>query len=759
MNSATTPSSPSAEVGMMTEPGTDDIDRFQQIESIFAALCDLSDHDAQLRLTELSGGDQEIIDSVRAMIDADRKEYPALDSGVFLEQHDDTPIPETIGEYQILGILGEGGMGVVYEAMQSNPSRPVALKIIRERSMHAKIRRRFQSEADILAKLNHPGIATIYSSGTAEGDHGSTPYVAMELVVGISITEYCKSKNLDNNERIRLLRDVCRAVGHAHQHGVIHRDLKPSNILVDQSGSVKVLDFGIAVDISIQDRTQMTQTGQLIGTLKYMAPEQVDRKGGSGSTQSDVYALGLIGYEILTGQSPLEEFNTSMFGMVRAIGERDHTMLGTIDRSFRGDIETVIAKALERETDRRYEDAGQLADDLDRFLQSKPVLARKPSGWYQFRKFSKRNPFIVGAAASVLIVMVVSLVLISNALRQANQERFRAQTEQRNQELINAYLLEDLFSAADPLAGGDPDVTLLDAMRSSSPMIAQRFKEAPEAHASISFTVGDQFRLMNDYDKALEHLTKSVEISEQLGLPIDVQINRRNGLADAYMDIDRLDTALQLVQETNTIIRANSEISPEIKIDTLIQHGSLVYHKREFESAVGFFEQAAKIGRELAPDYSGTQDSLAALATIYTSIERYDEALNLHLEVIGRSIQDLGSEHPATLVSQDNLAILYYRLGEHQKSMSLLEDVLEIRLRVFGLEHVKTYLTIAGMGRNYMALARYEEAEDKLLQANEGLTRIIGADHRYTKLVHIDLANMYSKWGKGEKAKEYAAEN
>ena len=743
----------------MTEPGTEDIDRFQRIESIFAEICDLSDQDAQSRLTDLAGGDQLIIDSVRSMIDADRREYPALDAGAFFEEQDDAPMPERIGDYQILGVLGEGGMGVVYEAMQSSPARHVALKVIRERSMHAKIRRRFQSEADILAKLNHPGIATIYASGTADTELGPIPYVAMELVVGTSITEYCRSKQLDTKDRIGLLRDVCRAVGHAHTLGVIHRDLKPSNILVDGSGTVKVLDFGIAVDISIQDRTQMTQTGQLIGTLKYMAPEQVERKGGSGSTQSDVFALGLIGYEILTGHSPLEEFNTSVFGMVRAIGERDHTMLGTIDRSFRGDIETVIAKALERETTRRYEDAGQLADDLDRYLDSKPILARKPSGWYQFRKFSKRNPFIVGAAAAVVLVMAISLVLITNALRQANQERFRAQTEQRNQELINAYLLEDLFSAADPLAGGDPDVTLLDAMRLSSPMIAERFKGAPEAHASISFTIGDQFLLMNDYEQALEHLTTSVEISEELGLPIDVQINRRNGLADAYMDIDDLDTALDLVEESNAMINASDGVAPEVKIDTLFQHGSLFYHKREFEAAADIFEQAVNTGRELAPEYSGTLDSIAALATIYTSLDRYDEALELHIEVIDRSIQDLGPEHPVTLVSRDNLAILYYRLGDYQQSMDLLEDILKVRLRVFGLEHVKTYLTIAGLGRNYIALDQYKEAEDKLLQANDGLIRIIGPEHRYTKLVRLELAKMYSLWGKDELAVEYTDEN
>lgn len=731
--------------------------RFQQIEAIFTELCDLPINQALAKLDDLAKGDPVVIQGVRSMLDADQRSYPALDSGaLFPESFEDASIPESIGDFTVVRVLGEGGMGLVYEATQQSPSRTIALKVIRERSMHTKIGKRFQSEADILAKLNHPGIATIYSSGIAESDQGPIPYVAMELVDGLSLTQYCDSNKLNTQGRLKLLRDVSRAVGHAHKIGIVHRDLKPTNIMVDREGQVKILDFGIAVDISVQDRTQMTQTGQLMGTLIYMAPEQVARQSGSGQPQTDVYAIGLISYELLAGHSPLQEYDDSVLGMVKAIGDKDHTRLGTIEKNYRGDIETIVGKCLSKDIDRRYETADELADDIDRYLNNLPISARNPGHWYQFKKFSKRNPFIVGSMSAALLVLTISLVIISAALSQAKLDRQRALDERNAQKLINQFLTEDLFAFANPLEDGDPSITLLDAMRKSSGQIPIRFNEAPEAQASISATIGEQFRVMNDYDEALSHLQRSVEISEELNLPINTRVYRRNSLSDIYMDIDDLESALEIVKETNAMAESNRDIAPEAYIETLIQHGSLLYHMRKGVEATPIFERAVAFGRENLPNHSITDDAISSLAVVYTNTNRWQEALELHEETVQRTTLELGAEHPSALLAKDNICILYYQLDRFEEGVQTGREVLEVRLRVFGEQHVKTFITKSIMSKHLAALGQFEEAEEVVLDAYSGAYDFLGPEHRYTKAIRGTAYEIYVMWGKPEIAQRYA---
>lgn len=730
---------------------------FQKVEHIFSQVCDLADAQREHRLKELCNDDPKLISEVQSLLGEDDKDFPMMDSkSLLVEVGQDNPIPDYIGAFKIVRVLGEGGMGIVYEAVQDSPKRHIALKVIRQRSMHTKIRKRFEREADILAKLNHPAIAMIYDSGVATHETGSIPFVSMELVIGKPITEHCRDNELDTQHILGLMRDVCRGVAHAHDLGIVHRDLKPSNILVDTQGRVKILDFGIAFDMEIEQRTQMTQTGQLLGTLQYMAPEQIDQRTHTTNKQTDVYALGLICYELLINENPLTKHESSIYGLIRAIRDEEHDLLGTHNRSLRGDIEIIVAKALSKDMSLRYADAGKLADDLDRYATNQPIIARKPNTWYQLCKFSKRNPVLVGSLTMIMIILISAVLLIGNALRIANSEREIARHEQKIQQLINAFVTDDLFAAGNPEFGGDANITLLDAMRKAAQRIDERFIDATEAEASIRFTMGDQFRLMNEYEEALIQLRRGVEISESLDLPIDIVIHRRNSLADVYMDIDDLDTALKVVEKTNRLAQESTDVSSEIMIDTLVQHASLVYHMTDIVGASQYFEQAVEIGRTKAPRYNGTVDAISALATVYTQLKRYEESIKLHHEGIDLRIQTLGHDHPATLVARDNLAILYLVRGQYKLAEQGFREVLKDRHRIFGEDHVKTHLTAASLGKTLAFLDEFEEAENYILSALNGLVETLGADHRYTKIIRSYAFDCYTRWSKPEIAAHYA---
>jgi WD40 repeat protein len=408
--------------------------RFERVMALFDKALERPVAERSVYLERACGDDEDLRKQVASLLDEAQSDDGFLESDrpgeLVREKFEDyvaaadepsvaDGMPSRIGDFRILGLLGRGGMGTVYEAEQDNPRRRIALKVLRTPFVSPDLRARFERESEILGRLRHPGIAHVYQAGVIEEDNGEpVPYFAMELIDGISLSEYATAKRLDTRGRLALMVKVCDAVEHAHGHGVIHRDLKPDNILVDERGEPRVLDFGVAriVDRELATHVKSTATGLLIGTLSYMSPEQVGARPDEIDVRSDVYALGVVTFELLSGQLPLEVTSVSIPDAVLQIRELDPPHLGALDKKYRGDVGTIVEKALDKEPHRRYASATALSADIRRYLADEPILAKPTSSLYQLGKFARRNKAIV---AGVLVAFVALLVGTLVSTRQA----------------------------------------------------------------------------------------------------------------------------------------------------------------------------------------------------------------------------------------------------------------------------------------------------------------------------------------------------
>ena len=393
----------------------------RELELFHAALeREPADREPFVRTT---AGDPGLAGRVLRLLDAHR-ELEETPAGARFETPPLGPPPEQppfegVPGYRVVRLLGAGGMAEVYAAEQEQPRRDVALKILRPGLASPALLARFEHEAEILGRLHHPGIAQVYEAGIAATDRGERPWFAMELVEGSTLTRYAGEAGLGADERLALLAEVCDAIHHAHQQGVVHRDLKPANILVDRSGRPRVLDFGVArvTGTGVHLTTVQTAAGTLIGTVPYMSPEQVAGDGRPVDTRSDVYALGVVGYELLTGELPHDVRELAIPAAARRIGTEDARPLAAVDPAFRGDVDTIFGKALERDRERRYGSAAELGADLRRYLRHEPIAARPASLGYQLRKFARRNRGLVTGAALALAALVLGLAAaVANAL-------------------------------------------------------------------------------------------------------------------------------------------------------------------------------------------------------------------------------------------------------------------------------------------------------------------------------------------------------
>ncbi len=421
-----------------------------RIKELFFELVDLDPEDRQTRLDELCADNPELREHLDRLLEASERTDDALDGTVprhlvrdaLATDHDQ--LPERIGPFRIIRRLGVGGSGIVYEAEQTAPSRRVAIKTLRTHLADPGAIRRFRREADFLASLRHPGIAQIFEIHT-DGAPESPPYIVMELVEGTPLTAFADEEALDTDARLALLARVCETVEHAHQHRVIHRDLKPDNILVEQDGRPRILDFGIARPTYDSEHTRTVGLGNTLGTIAYMAPEQASQSRKDLGPQIDVYALGVIAFELLTGRRPHQTAGLSSTDVLEMLAKKDAPRLAAVDRALRGDIDAIIGTCLEIDPGRRYNTAGELAADIRRHLAHEPILARSPNAARKARKFVRRNRTLTIAACTIFAALI-GVATASTRVAARESEARENLTEARKRDSANMQEIASLVS-------------------------------------------------------------------------------------------------------------------------------------------------------------------------------------------------------------------------------------------------------------------------------------------------------------------------
>ena len=349
-----------------------------------------------------------------------------------------------IGSYTLRRVIGSGGMGTVYEAQQEQPRRRVAIKMMKQGITSSSALRRFEFESQTLARLHHPGIAQVYEAGTHDDGAGGVPYFVMEYIPNaLRITEYADKKKLGTRERLALFGKVCDAIQHGHLKGIVHRDIKPGNVLVDSNGQPKIIDFGVArsTDSDLAVTTLQTDVGQLLGTLQYMSPEQCGSDPTDIDTRSDIYALGMVLYELLTGRLPYDVRQAAIHEAVRMVREEEPLKPSSIDRHLRGDVETIALKALEKERERRYQSASALEQDIHRYLSGDPITARRATIWYHLKRLAFRHKVAFVLASSFMILLIASTVISLSLMRNAMNWQAKA-FEMRDQAIEDRQLAE-----------------------------------------------------------------------------------------------------------------------------------------------------------------------------------------------------------------------------------------------------------------------------------------------------------------------------
>ena len=676
------------------------------------------------------------------------------------------PLPASIGSYRIVRLLGEGGMGAVYEAEQDQPRRRVALKVIKAAWASPEMLRRFEQESRALGRLQHPGIAQIYEAGSADAGFGVQPFFAMELIHGKPLVEYANEHKLNTRQRLELMIQVCDAVHHAHQRGIIHRDLKPGNILVDETGQPRILDFGLArATDSDAQATRQTDMGQLLGTLAYMSPEQVLADPYALDTRSDVYALGVILYELLAGKMPYT-LSRHLHEAVRTIQVTDPAPLSTVSRVYRGDIETIVAKALEKDKERRYASAAGLAGDIRRYLNDEPIVARPASTSYQLQKFARRNKALVVGIAAVFAVLVLGIVASTWEAVQARRAEKRAQEQSAIAQAVNDFLQNDILGQASaynqsgPGTKPDPDLKVRTALDRAAERITGKFGKQPEVEATIRDTMGQTYQGLGLYPEARKQMERALDLERRvLGAENPKTLRTMSRLASVYYSEGKYAQAEALLSQALEIERRVLGPEHPDTLRSISGLASVYYSEGKYAQAETLLSQALEIERRvLGPEHPDTLRSMSRLAGVSNSQGKYAQAEALLSQALEIERRVLGPEHPDTLASMGYLADFYYSQGKYVQAEALFSQTVETKRHVLGPEHPSTLESMGGLARVYCLRGEYAQAETLSNQTLEIQRRVLGPEHSSTLSTLSDVASMYQRQGKYFLAETYAAQ-
>jgi len=707
-----------------------------------------------------------------------------------------------IGRYRIEHLLAEGGMGQVYVARQDDPERRVALKLIRPGLISKDLSRRFEQEARILGLMHHPGIAQVHEAGTVQTDHGPQSFFAMEYIEGRPITHHARDQALDIGARLSLFVQVCEAVHHAHQKGVIHRDLKPDNILVENSGRPRILDFGgaRATDSDLRATTLQTGMGQLIGTVPYMSPEQVVGDPAELDTRSDVYALGVVCYELLAGRLPHEFGGTSIPEAARMILDEDAARLSSIDSAFRGDIDIIISKALEKNKQRRYQSAAQLAADVERYLSDQPIEARKASTFYQLRKFARRNRGLVAGIAAAFVLLVLGFATTTWQALRATANARQAEDRWAEAEEVTGFL-EGVLSSIRPQDLGR-DVLVQDVLDRASQTLANELSHRPKVAARLHEVIGRAYRELGLFAGASPHLASAREIRlslfgerhpdtlrslyhlalldraqgfypkvadcfrrileisrDVLGDADPFTIEILSHLARASLDTGDVEGAAAAIEEALETGRRVFDESHAVRVDSMETLARVRVYQENPAAAQELFERCVELRCDsLGASHPDTLRAMNGLAVALSGQKLWPESEAIHRRIISLKEERMGPEHPQTLSSMYNLALHLKKQFRHEASEALFVDAIG-RARASSLPDcywcLGTLLSV--YGHLLLTLERFEEAEEKLLEALEIMTGTIGPKHMETVQCVRWLATLYQTLGQPVKAAAYTA--
>ena len=668
-------------------------------------------------------------------------------------------LPERIGSYRIRGIIGRGGMGVVYAAEQERPHRSVALKVVRGGLASERLRRRFEVEAELLGRLQHPGIAQIYEAGAAPGPQGPEPYFAMELVKGRPLNEHAALHRLSIRERLTMFVAICEAVNYAHQKGVIHRDLKPDNVLVSDAGDPKILDFGVAraTDSDVQFTAQ-TEVGQIVGTLPYMSPEQVVDDTDAVDTRSDVYSLGVMLYQLLTARLPHELRGRAIPEAVRMIREQEPARPSKHNAALRGDLDTIVIKSLEKDRERRYSTAAALAEDLRRHLSSEPIFARRATAWYQLRKFAGRNRVLVSGAAAVAIALLLGVIGTSMGMFEAIAAQDEAERQAGRATAVSDFLREMLASVR-PEAEGH-DVTVAEMLDEAAAQLPQRFGEEQETLAALHTTIGESYLGLGRYEQAEDNLTDALELYRALrGDDHRDTLHVRHWLARNLYEQGRFAEAEAAIR---SVIADRRRLLGDDDIDTVlsqrVQAMILSGLGRADEAEALYLDAHDKLLELRGSDARPTIDTLIALATVKQGQARYDEAEQLFREALTRLAGQAAPDDVTVLALRNNLGALLTDAGRYAEAEIELRPVYEARLQRYGSDHPLTLHTMNNLARTLEKLRQYDEAELLYRQSLSARRARLGDNHTDTLTAMNNLALLLAARGRNDEAVDLCQE-
>lgn len=754
------------------------IERLNRVKELFDKAIMINQKERESFLEMECGSDIELKNEVISLIASLNNTKDFLEEPLTISEQDknnfvDPYIGKQIGSYIIDGEAGVGGMGVVYSGRRNDKefAQKVAIKILKHGITSEYLLKRFQIERQTLANLQHPNIARLLDGGrTVDG----LPYLIMEFIDGIPITQYCNENNLAIEQTLKIFRDVCGAVQYAHQNLVIHRDLKPGNILITTDGNVKLLDFGIAklIDEELVDYSDgLTKTGVWHLTPEYASPEQI--KGEKITTASDVYSLGVLLYQILTGFQPYKITNNSPASISKIITEEiiikpsdklKQTLITNdvnkilLDKNYKhlkGDLDNIVLKAMNKDPLRRYVSVEQMSEDIRRHLTGLPVIAQKDTAGYRLNKFIRRHKVGFITSVGVICFLITSLVAIIWQANIAAKERDNVKLEAKKVETVNSFL-QNMLSSADPTEVGR-DVKVYDMLHKSALNLEKSFSGQPEIEAAIQKTIGVTFTNLGEYDEAKPHLERSVHLNEKVYGKDNFHTGESyHALALYYHWIGDLKAADSLYSKGLKIFRADFNTPKRSLASAINDYAILKYDFADYQEAKKLHQESLdlylKYFGENDKDVSSVYNNLAIILQEEKDLDKAEEYFNKALKI---NIELLGESRPEVSTNYNNLAFIYIDKNQFDKAEEYFKKSLDLKIKYFGREHSVVGFAYSNLSAMQERMGKINEAENNAILSINNLEKSVNQNHIWLGLAYFRFTKVLIDKGEYKTALNY----